>query len=649
MNQLLKKAILEPYEFNLSAKTAWKQYQEIGIHSDDSIRLEISESWKNSKKLGVNPFQTKIQEIIPHHDLDNRLRQNEQLLSYATTRISHYFDLLHETQTMLSITDRQGTILQSWGDKQTLKRAERLNIFAGGTWSEKSAGTNAVGVTLKTKQSAQVLFSEHFCEKNHDWYCVATPITAPFTKELLGIVNIAGSNPKVHPHTFKLIIAETHNLSNLIIGQVYENAIRENLFLTAAMEEIEEAILVIDSNKNIIERNKTALFDPILSKVSQIQSFNGLDELLNHSMLSGKKILNEVLKMQHTKQTYNCSIHPISFQDMYLGAVIFLKQTRTLSKHQNKQIIENTTQKMVTNSFQYITGSSTAFSHVLKQAKKAATIDATILLSGETGTGKEVFAQAIHQASDRRNKPFIAINCGAVPQGLLESELSGYEAGAFTGARAKGSPGKFEMAQGGTIFLDEIGDMPLDLQVHLLRILEEREVTRIGSAKAIPIDVRIIAATHRDLSRAVADGLFREDLLYRLKIIQLTIPSLRDRIADVPALTQRFIDELSGQFGKQHVQLTSETVKCLTDYHWPGNIRELKNVIQQALFNMEGEILTPIHLPCELTDNLQQTEKEQLLEALQAENRIVTHAAKRLGISRATMYRQMKKFNITTR
>lgn len=644
MNQLLNKAILQPNEFNQSAKMAWRRYQEHGIPSDNMIRCEISESWNHSKSLGVNPFQTKIQEIISHHDLDERLRQNELLLSYSTERITQVLDLLNESQTMLSITDRQGTIMHSWGDAQTLKRAEELNIIDGGTWSEKSAGTNAVGVTLKTKQSAQVLFSEHFCEKNHDWYCAATPIIAPFTKELLGIVNIAGSNPNLHPHTFKLIIAETRNLSNSIMSQVYDSAIHENLFLTATMEEVEESVLVVDSEKNIIERNKTVMFDPILSNVLRIQSLLGVDQLLNHSIRSGKKILNEKIEIQHTKQSYNCSIHPILFQDMYLGAIISLKKTRSLPTH---QIMTSSKEKKTTDPFQNITGSSTAFSHVLKQARKAATIDATIFLSGETGTGKEVFAQAIHQASDRNNKPFIAINCGAVPQGLLESELSGYEAGAFTGARAKGSPGKFEMAQGGTIFLDEIGDMPLDLQVHLLRILEEQEVTRIGSAKAIPIDVRIIAATHRDLKKAVEEGAFREDLLYRLKIIQLTIPALRDRISDIPALSRRFIDELSSRFGKRHVEVTADTIKCLTDYQWPGNIRELKNVIQQALFNMEGEILTPSHLPAELTVESQQTDKEQLLEALQAENGVVAHAAIRLGISRATMYRRMKQFNIT--
>ena len=175
-------------------------------------------------------------------------------------------------------------------------------------------------------------------------------------------------------------------------------------------------------------------------------------------------------------------------------------------------------------------GSSKEFTAVVKKARKASYIDSTLFLAGETGTGKEFFAQSIHQSSNRREKPFVAINCGAVPHGLFESELFGYEPGAFTGAKSKGNPGKFELAQGGTIFLDEIGDMPLDVQVHLLRILEERVVTRLGGDKPIPLDVRVIAATHKNLSEAVRKGEFREDLLYRLRVIQLRIPALCERI-----------------------------------------------------------------------------------------------------------------------
>ncbi|PIC63046.1 sigma-54-dependent Fis family transcriptional regulator [Sporosarcina sp. P13] len=648
MNQLLRKAILEPNEFNRSTKTAWKQYHEIGTLTDGLVRREISESWESSKSIGVNPFQTSIEDILTHHELENCLQQNEQLLSFATPRVESLVDILHESETMLSFTDSNGTILQSFGDRKTLKRAEILNIFTGGTWTEQSAGTNAVGVALKTKSPAQVLFSEHFCKKNHEWYCAAAPMIAPFTKEVLGVVNIAGSNPHIHPHTLKLIISEAQNLSNTIINQVYHSILHDHLSLTNSMEDSQDAVLIIDSKKNIVQRNAVANNDPYISDILHTSSLEGLDELVHYAMISGKVVMKEEIQNLRLKQLYTCSIQPVSFQNIYLGAIIFLKKSHSTTSTKKQHGIKTKEEKQ-TDPFQKMIGSSDSFLYVQKQAKKAAAIDATIFLAGETGTGKEVFAQAIHQASDRKDKPFIAINCGAVPRNLLESELSGYEAGAFTGARAKGSPGKFEMAQGGTIFLDEIGDMPLDLQVHLLRILEEREVTRIGSSKAIPIDVRIIAATHRDLTEAVSNGLFREDLLYRLKVIQLTIPPLRERAEDISALASHFIDELCGEFGKQQMNISSAFKTCLLDYQWPGNIRELKNVIQQALFNADGTILTPSHLPAELTRNTQLTEKQQLQEALQAEKGVVAHAAKRMGISRATMYRKMKQYNLEAR
>ncbi|ARD46974.1 sigma-54-dependent Fis family transcriptional regulator [Sporosarcina sp. P33] len=645
MNQLLRKAILEPNEFNLSTKTAWKQYHEIGSLTDGSVRKEISDSWENSKSIGVNPFQTSIEEILTHHELENCLLQNEQLLSFATPRAESLLDILHESETMLSFTDFNGTILQSFGHRKTLKRAELLNIFTGGTWTEQSAGTNAVGVALKTKSPAQVLFSEHFCKKNHEWYCAAAPMIAPFTREVLGVVNIAGSNPHIHPHTLRLIISEAHNLSNTIINQVYESILHDNLSLTNSMEDSQDAVLIVDSKKNIVQRNAVANNHSYISDILHTQFLEGLDELVHYAMLSGKAVSREVIQDQRLKQLYQCSVQPVLFQNIYLGAIIFLKAGNSAT-HAKKQHSLTFDEKKQTDPFQKMIGSSDSFSYVQKQAKKAAAIDATIFLAGETGTGKEVFAQAIHQASNRKDKPFIAINCGAVPRNLLESELSGYEAGAFTGARAKGSPGKFEMAQGGTIFLDEIGDMPLDLQVHLLRILEEREVTRIGSSKAIPIDVRIIAATHRNLSEAVSDGHFREDLLYRLKVIQLTVPPLRDRAEDISALASHFVKELAGEFGKQLMHISPAFITCLLEYHWPGNVRELKNVIQQALFNADGNILTPSHLPPEMTRNTQLTEKEQLQEALRADNGVVAHAAKRMGISRATMYRKMKQYNV---
>lgn len=652
MNQLLRKAIVESREFYLSTKSVWKRYQEMGQYPEGNIREEILDSWMSSKSLGVNPFQNRINEIITQHDLTERIERNEQLLSFASPKIARLADLLNDSKTMLSITDHNGTILHSSGEKKTLKKAEALNIFDGGTWSEKSAGTNAVGVSLKTKKSAQVLFSEHFCEKNHEWYCAATPILAPFTNELLGVVNIAGSTDRVNEHKVELVISEAKNLAHSIVHPLFDHVLRNNLFLTAAMESVEDAVFVVDSRKVIVEKNEAARSHHSLLGIQTIPNLAGLEALVDRVLQSGKKIMKEEVRDDERKRKFICSIYPVTFQEKHLGAVIFLKESfMHIQTKMEAQIPRRSVNRQTTRySFDHLIGSSQVFMDVVKKAKKASMIESTLFLSGETGTGKEMFAQAIHQASDRRDKPFVAINCAAIPQGLLESELSGYEPGAFTGAKAKGNPGKFELANGGTIFLDEIGDMPLDLQVHLLRILEERVVTRIGGVKTIPIDVRVIAATHKDLTEAVAKGEFREDLLYRLRVIQLKIPALRERAFDIPEMVNFFIREMCGQFGKREVLIHTDTMQYFTQYSWPGNIRELKNVIQQALFNMNGNILHPMDLPVELLEEIESapcTEKERFIEALKREKGNVTNAAKMLGISRATMYRKIKQYHIS--
>ncbi|MCG7336234.1 sigma-54-dependent Fis family transcriptional regulator [Sporosarcina sp. ACRSM] len=652
MNQLLRKAIVESREFYLSTKSVWKRYQEMGQYPEGNIREEILDSWMSSKNLGVNPFQNRINEIITQHDLTERIERNEQLLSFASPQIASLADLLNDSKTMLSITDNNGTILHSSGEKKTLKKAEALNIFDGGTWSEKSAGTNAVGVSLKTKKSAQVLFSEHFCEKNHEWYCAATPILAPFTNELLGVVNIAGSTDRVNEHKVELVIAEAKNLAHSIVRPLFDHVLRNNLFLTAAMEGVEDAVFVVDSGKVIVEKNEAARSHHSLQGIQTIPNLTGLEALVDRVLQSGKKIMKEEVCDDKRKRKFVCSIYPVTFQEKHLGAVIFLKESfMHIQTKMEAQIPRRSVNRQTTRySFDHLIGSSPVFMDVVKKAKKASMIESTLFLSGETGTGKEMFAQAIHQASDRREKPFVAINCAAIPQGLLESELSGYEPGAFTGAKSKGSPGKFELANGGTIFLDEIGDMPLDSQVHLLRILEERVVTRIGGVKTIPIDVRVIAATHKDLTEAVAKGEFREDLLYRLRVIQLKIPALRERAFDIPEMVNFFIREMCGQFGKRDVLIHADTMQYLSQYSWPGNIRELKNVIQQALFNMNGNILHPMDLPVELLEEIESascTEKERFIEAMRREKGNVTNAAKMLGISRATMYRKIKQYHIT--
>jgi sigma-54 dependent transcriptional regulator, acetoin dehydrogenase operon transcriptional activator AcoR len=271
-----------------------------------------------------------------------------------------------------------------------------------------------------------------------------------------------------------------------------------------------------------------------------------------------------------------------------------------------------------------------------------------------------MFARSIHQCSERRRHGFIAINCGAIPENLLESELFGYEEGAFTGAQRGGKLGKFELAHHGTIFLDEIGDMPLHLQVKLLRVLQDKRIERIGGTRSIPVDVRVIAATNRDLEQLIETDEFREDLYYRLHVIPLYIPTLRDRREDIPLLTQFFVEHYSKLLGKLPAVLTSEVEKLLAQYCWPGNVRELANVIEYAVTMATGKIITAELLPKrikntapsgkkELSINLKTMEREAIVRALERavkEKGNKDEAAKMLGISRATLYRKIKEHKI---
>ena len=317
--------------------------------------------------------------------------------------------------------------------------------------------------------------------------------------------------------------------------------------------------------------------------------------------------------------------------------------------------------------FAEMIGQSPSMLLLRQQALRAAQLDSTILLLGETGTGKELLAQAIHNASPRSSEPFVAVNTAALPETLIEAELFGAAPGAYTGADAKGRKGKFELASGGTLFLDEIGEMSASAQAKLLRVLQERQLEPLGSNKMIDIDVRVIAATSRNLEQLVSEGHFRPDLYYRLNVLPLTLPPLRERMEDLPGLCQKISEQISQEFGSQPLTLTPTLLERLRHYHWPGNIRELRNVLERLnLFADQGEfgidaleglipvsrdfqvseVVTTKSQPVTLSEAVQQAEAEAIQHALEASNNNRTQAARILGISRANLYEKLNKLNV---
>jgi two-component system response regulator AtoC len=312
-------------------------------------------------------------------------------------------------------------------------------------------------------------------------------------------------------------------------------------------------------------------------------------------------------------------------------------------------------------------GQSEALKRVVDMAHRAAPTDLTVLIQGESGTGKEVLARAIHRLSARKDGPFVPVNCAAIPEGLLESELFGHERGAFTGA-VRARPGRFELAKEGTLFLDEIGDMPMSMQAKILRILQEREFERVGGTRTITADVRVIAATHRDLEAAVAQGTFRQDLFYRLQGVGMVLPPLRERVDDLPLLATHLLERAAQRLSRQPAVLSPEALRCLWTYPWPGNVRELQHVLEGAMVLSDG-VIRPEHLPPavqraaqarpaaetapvltgSLDEALEEWERRMILDALQQTQGVQARAAKILGVSERSLWYRIKKLGIQVR
>lgn len=352
---------------------------------------------------------------------------------------------------------------------------------------------------------------------------------------------------------------------------------------------------------------------------------------------------------------------PIIRHNHLLGIIV--KSSLTSREERNwGHLVEEYNSGTATYYLDHIIGNSEIIKQQKEFAKKAARTTSTVLITGESGTGKELFAHAIHNMSPRRKGPFIKVNCAAVPETLLESELFGYAEGAFTGARKDGKPGKFELANHGTIFLDEIADMTLSMQAKLLRVLQEKELERVGAIHTTRVNVRVIAATNKDLSQLVAENKFREDLYYRLNVIILNLPSLRERKDDIPEIATSLLERLNNQLGTRIHYISEEVMNCFCEYHWPGNIRELENIIERAVNFTDGNTITLDQIPEHIkstqktlrlintTSNLEklleEREKEIIINALNSCNGNKSKAAEVLNIHRSVLYRKLTKYNL---
>lgn len=351
-----------------------------------------------------------------------------------------------------------------------------------------------------------------------------------------------------------------------------------------------------------------------------------------------------------------------------IGDIVYFNEELSKTSLKVGQLKKEINRLSKNDAFGRIYGHSTIIKETISIAKKYAATEATLLITGESGSGKDLFAQAIHEESNRSQQPFVAVNCGAVPQTLFESEVFGYEGGAFTGAFKEGKPGKFELANGGTLFLDEIGELELGAQVKLLRVLQEKMIYRVGGTRPIRVDVRIIAATNRDLEKMVKEGRFREDLYYRLNVITLALPPLRERRADLPELVYLLTQELAAVHNKKIAEIDPQVMVAFMNYNWPGNVRELRNVLERMVILADDEVLRQDTLPgflkimtppdllvtvpggnAKITEVTEQAERQMIMEALKKTSNNKAEAARILGIPRSSLYYKMKILGLATK
>ena len=462
-------------------------------------------------------------------------------------------------------------------------------------------------------------------------------------------------------------------MADLLAGKIAGRERLEQLHaiqqqLTTLFDTVQEGIIAVDRNGKIVNINAAAAKmlqvsqKPVLGKELALL-LSGLP--LADSLATGHDVFNrEAFRLIRGQRVYYVATVKTWLGGTEVwGAVVTLREMAEV-----KKIVSNLSTQEHCFSFEMILGDSPALAKAKQEAAQAAAGNVTVLIQGESGTGKELFARAIHNASARRDKPIIAINCAAIPEALLESELFGYEEGAFTGARRGGKPGKFELADGGTVFLDEIGDMSLSLQAKLLRVLQERKIERVGSTETTAIDVRIIAATHKDIEAMVRQGEFRQDLYYRINVFPLQIPSLRQRRQDLPLLIERFLARYRDKMAKNVEGIDADAYACLLEYGWPGNIRELENTIEYLVSIADGKIIEQRHIPQRILiagktaqpGSPVQAQPTRLLTIAELEKRAILSAIEQfgltmrgkaqltqvLGISKATLYRKLKQYNI---
>ena len=651
------------------------------LHNDSNLRIFfpkiIYDSWNESVKLNINPYKSKPF-VCSDKDFKKVKEDSKSIYIYANYVLERMYKYMPESDLGLALFDKNGILLKIYGTDHFIDWAIKNYLVKGAIFSENVIGTNAISLGLKYKQPISVVGEDHFSEFAIDIAAYFSPVILEQEVNesiVYGGVAILGPADKRDPNLLMTAISISREIN---LQLFWFNSITT---ITSAIKGY--GIIGIDqsSGKNHVLFNNKNVFD-ILNIPPKDLYYKSLEEVIDHcpdnkkfwKIINNNEIVTDIpIRLTINNKQINVSVSTTLFFENKFhinGLSIHINSTERLNN-----LISNHTGNNARFTFSTIIGKSENYLDILHHAKAASFSSSNILLLGESGVGKDVIAQAIHNESPRKNGPFIAINCAALPKDLISSELFGYDEGAFTGSRKGGSIGKFELANKGTIFLDEIGDMPLDLQAILLRVIEQKSFMRIGSNISTNVDVRIIAATNKNLLEKIKQKQFREDLFYRLAIIRINIPPLRERKEDILLLANNFINLICERINKLPVTLSPEAKDFFVTYTWPGNVRELQNFLEGTIQIYNDAIITLSHIKLYFNTDLQfydesksyppvqlhssvaidindknmvnLGDKEKMIKALAINKYNKTKTAKYLGISRRTLYRKLVEYDLS--
>ncbi|WP_454851137.1 sigma-54-dependent Fis family transcriptional regulator [Rhizobium binxianense] len=623
------------------------------------VRSTIHDSWYRCAEGGIDAERNEAPIETDRDIVEALARGSSELLEAAARPFSTIGRMLDGTGAMLVLADSDGVLVDVIGDKKTIFDGMDIHLGVGGKWTEDVVGTNGIGTALWTGEPVFVHAAEHFCAGIKSWTCAGAPIRDPFDGKVIGVVDLSGHPDIFRPHNIALVAAAAREIERALADSQTAERMRllEAFIASANNYRASDGLLIIDRQGRAVYHNNVPL--PEGRRFAEGLRQGGRN--CWSPELTGSGFLDTVAtSLPETMR--NCDVCPLELDgDIRGAALVFPKnpggRTVSINGHASDRLKE---------ACAHIVGESEALCAAVDIACRAAeTEDVTsLLIEGETGVGKELFARLVHAGSRKSaGSPFIALNCGAVTKELFGSELFGHVAGAFTGASRDGKAGVFELADGGVLSLDEIGELPLDIQPFLLRVLEERVVHRLGESRPRHVDVRLVASTNRDLKQEVAVGRFRRDLFYRISTVTIHVPPLRERGNDCLLLLDHFNHKMADRKGVSPLQFTNGVLDAMLAYHWPGNVRELRNLVERLHLLARDRLVCVDDLPSEMAEpgpagggapieagshviSFADAERQAIMNALSAEHGNLSKVAHRLGISRPTLYRKMEQFGI---